>query len=283
MTALELANKAAPGLKAASPAVLRLLTLLQGQDASMEEVVAVLKQDAVLTAKLLRACNSPSMGYAEPVASVEQAVLLLGYDQMRQLILSLAFGDALGQQLSGYAVEANELWRHSLSVGVAAEITCATFDTGGAEHSAAFTAGLLHDIGKLVLNQVLTPKVQADILYQIAEHGLARVEAERHLLGCDHAEVGASLLRLWNLPEELIEGVANHHAPILDGGHHLSPLVYLANCLAHLAGSAPGWEAYAVKIQGSVVTTYDLSDTKIERLLIRVREASDRAESFITA
>jgi putative nucleotidyltransferase with HDIG domain len=280
MTAKEIASKAA-NLAAVSPSVLKLIGMLKQSGLANEDVVEVLKHDTVLTAKLLRACNSPSLGFDEPISSVNQAVLLLGYQQILQMVLALTFRETLIAPLSGYAVEANELWRHSLIVAVACELVSHSRPGLNAEPAMAFTAGLLHDIGKLAINQTLTPESQAAIRYRIAEHGASRLEAERGVLGTDHAEVGGCLLNFWRLPEEIVEAVANHHDPVLEPRCRLSSVVYLANCLAHLAGSAPGCEAYALKMQSRVTTAFELTPETIEGLVVQVRESYERAESLM--
>jgi putative nucleotidyltransferase with HDIG domain len=277
MTAWAMASKAT-NLAAVSPAALKLIGLLDQPDIANEDVVEVLKYDTVLTAKLLRVCNSPSLGFVETVGSVDQAVLLLGYKQILHFVLALALGDALAVPMAGYAVAENELWRHSLMVAVAAETLCRQEPGLNADPATAFTAGLLHDIGKIAMNQALTAECQMAVRYRIAEHAASRVEAERAVLGTDHAEVGGYLLSLWRLPEGIVEGVANHHAPLVEPRGRLSVVVYLANCLAHLAGSAPGWEAYALKTDSRVAGALELTPEKLEGLVLQVRESCEQAQ-----
>jgi putative nucleotidyltransferase with HDIG domain len=150
-----------------------------------------------------------------------------------------------------------------------------------AEPPVAFTVGLLHDIGKLVLGQTLTADLQAEIRRQI-EHGkLSRTEAEKAVLGTDHAEVGALLLQKWHLPDNLVEAVANHHQPGLKPRPQLSVVTHLANSIAHLAGSAPGWDGYAVRISDAVVTHLAITPEQTEQLVFNVRESSDRVDQFM--
>jgi HD-like signal output (HDOD) protein len=133
----------------------------------------------------------------------------------------------------------------------------------------------------MAMNQVLTVPCQAAVRCRIAEHGASRVEAEREVLGTDHAEVGACLLTLWRLPEAIVEGVANHHAPVIEPRGRLSPVVHLANCLAHLSGSAPGWESYALKTDRRVAAAFELTPEKLEGLVLRLRESCERSQSLI--
>jgi len=280
MTAHELVAKI-KNLPPVSYAALKLVNLLEQPAVSNDEVVQVLKCDNVLTAKLLRACNSPYFGLEEPVSSVDQAVFLLGHQQILHIVLTLAFGSAMVVPLPGYAVEANELWRHSLITATAAETVVAEITDLSVEPAVAFTVGLLHDIGKLVLGQALTLDFQADIRQRVEQQQNSRSEAEKAVLGTDHSEVGACLLQDWRLPEEIVEAVANHHHPVLEPHPRLSVVTHLANCIAHLAGSAPGWDGFAVRVDDRVITAFDLTGDKLENMVIAVRESFDRVDQFM--
>lgn len=281
MIARELVAKV-KNLPPVSNAALKLVNLLDQAEASNDEVVGVLKCDNVLTAKLLRACNSPYFGMAEPVSSVDQAVFLLGHQQILHIVLTLAFGSAMVVPLPGYAVEANELWRHSLITATAAETIANEISDLNVEPAVAFTIGLLHDIGKLVLGQALTPDLQDRIRSLIEHEKISRVEAEKLILGTDHSEVGACLLQEWHLPDEIIEAVANHHQPVFIPRPGLSVVTHLANCIAHLAGSAPGWDGFAVRVDERVASTLDITGEKLEGLVISVRDSFDRIDQFMT-
>lgn len=264
-----------------SQAALRLVSLLDQPTVSNDDVVQVLKYDNVLTAKLLRACNSPFFGFEEPVRSVDQAVLMLGHQQILHIVLTLAFGGAMMTPLPGYAVEANELWHHSLVTATAAELLANEFSEMNIEPSVAFTAGLIHDIGKLVLGQTLTAESQHAIRGLISRGQVSRADAERQVLGTDHAEVGASLLQSWRLPEDIVEAVAHHHAPVLNPSPRISVVTHVANCVAHLVGSAPGWESFAINVDGMVAERFGLSPDKIDSLVINVRDSFERVDQFM--
>jgi putative nucleotidyltransferase with HDIG domain len=281
MTAQELVAQI-KNLPPVSYAALKLVNLLDQPSVSNDEVVQVLKYDNVLTAKLLRACNSPYFGLEDPVSSVDQAVFLLGHQQILHIVLTLAFGSSMVVPLPGYAVEANELWRHSLITATAAEIVVGEVPDVNMEPSVAFTVGLLHDIGKLILGQALTGDLQADIRQRVEQEHISRSEAEKIVVGTDHSEVGAYLLQEWHLPEEIVEAVANHHHPVLEPHPRFSVVTHLANCVAHLAGSAPGWDGYAARVDDRVATTLNLTGDKLENMIINVRESFDRVDQFMT-
>jgi putative nucleotidyltransferase with HDIG domain len=268
-------------LPAVSQAALKLVTLLDQPAVSNEDVVTVLKYDDVLTAKLLRACNSPYFGFDEQVSSVEQAVMILGHQQILHMVLSLAFGGAMSTRLPGYAIEAKELWFHSLSTAVAAEHLARSGLPVEVEPPVAFTAGLLHDIGKLALHQVLDTGTQTAIRDCIIQQRLPRNVAEREILGTDHCEVGARLLETWRLPVEIVEAVAHHHSPVGTPQPKLSAVIHVSNCLVHLIGSTLGWECYAVIADAGANEALGITPEKLECLMISVHDSAQQVEHFM--
>ena len=264
-----------------SQAALKLVNLLDQPEADNDEIVNAIKCDSILTAKLLRACNSPYFGLDEPVASVDQAVLILGHQQILHIVLTLAFGSAMVVPLPGYAVEASELWRHSLITASAAEIIAVEATGMSIEKPAAFTVGLLHDIGKLVMSQALTPDLQVAIRQLIENQKISRSEAEKTVLGTDHGEVGACLLKGWHLPDQIIEAAANHHNPVFEPTPRLSVVTHLANCLAHLAGSAPGWDGFAVRVNPQAIAVLEIGEDRLETMVAEVRASFDKVDQFM--
>ena len=268
-------------LPAVSQAALKLVTLLDQPAVSNEDVVTALKYDDVLTAKLLRACNSPYFGFDEQVSSVEQAVMILGHQQILHMVLSLAFGGAMSTRLPGYAIEAKELWFHSLSTAVAAEHLARSGLPMEVEPPVAFTAGLLHDIGKLALHQVLDTGTQTAIRDCIIQQRLPRNVAEKEILGTDHCEVGARLLETWRLPVEIVEAVAHHHSPVGTPQPKLSAVIHVSNCLVHLIGSTLGWDCYAVLADAGANQALAITPEKLESLMIEVHESAKQVEHFM--
>lgn len=281
MTAYELVAKV-KNLPPISQAALQLVNLLDEPAVSNEDVVQVLKYDNVLTAKLLRACNSPYFGLEEPVSSVDQAVLILGHHQILHIVLTLAFGGAMAVPLAGSAVESNELWRHSLTAATASEYIVTNGIDFNVDSHVAFTVGLLHDIGKLVLGQVLTPEHQTNIRALIADKKNSRWEAEKLVLGTDHAEVGGALLQAWNLPEDIIEAVANHHHPVVDPEPKLSAVAHLANYIAHRLGSAPGLETYAALVDIRVAEAFSLTPARIENITEGAKSSCEKVDQLMS-
>jgi putative nucleotidyltransferase with HDIG domain len=280
MTAHEVVAKAR-NLPKISEAALKLVELLDESEDNNREAVELIKSDALLTAKLLRICNSSAFGLSEPVSSVNQAVLLLGYNQVLSLVLSLGFGSAMTGTLPGYALADNGLWHHSFMAATAAEAVVNRGLYSRVDASVAFTAGLLHDIGKLVMAQVLPAGAHAAIHKHILGEGLHGIAAEREVLGTDHAEVGACLLHVWRLPEWIVEAVANHHQPVLEPGPQLSALACLANRIALLAAVEPGTAISLSEQDQRVLPAFKLDAEGLDDLVSANRESAKQAGELL--
>ncbi len=240
MTAEEIIAKV-PDLPVVSETARQLTIQLSQPDLHRDDLVDTLRCDNVLTAKVLRLCNSAETGLSEPVDSVDHALLLLGNDAIYRMVCAIGYGSCLKSAGPGNDTEINGLWSHSLRTAVGAEYLSKTESYGTYPAPTAFTAGLLHDIGKVVMYKVMTPKDQAAIRSRMMVTA-SWLEAERAVLGADHTEVGVCLLRRWSLPELILEAVANHHSPVTTPEIQLSAVIYLANCAAHLAAISPEWE-----------------------------------------
>lgn len=280
MTAHQIVARAR-NLPRVSTAGLKLVELLDDSENNSSEAIDLIRSDPLLTAKLLQVCNSSELGLAEKVSSVDQAVLLLGYNQVLSMVLSLAFGGAITGALPCYGIETNGLWRHSFMTATAAETAVNRSLYIGVDASVAFTAGLLHDIGKLVMAEALSGQAHSAIHKHSAGEGLSSIEAEREVLGTDHAEVGACLLHIWRLPDWIVEAIAHHHKPALEPSPQLSAITHLVNRIAHLAEAEPDSEAYAFKSNERIVQVFELNIREQDEWLETVRKSGARAMELV--
>lgn len=210
-----------------SPALLpRLLAKLSDMDANFDEVVEIIAFDPSLTSKLLQICNSAYFGHASEVNSVAEAVSRIGY-QAVYLLVAMINGSNCFPQPSPQGVDAVKLWQHSVLVAFYAKFVAESAEVDG---NLLFTAGLLHDLGKIILGQ--KQPAQADLFHTASD--AASLAREQTAFGCTHAEVGAALLADWKLPAGIVEAVRHHHAPGRAGGQaRRAACVSLADLIAH--------------------------------------------------
>lgn len=271
-----------PNLPAPAPSVARLLELLAKPDADNDDMIKVIRNDGVMSAKLIGLCNTAAYALSSPVNSVEQAVLMLGHSEIHRLVMSVGFADAVSPKMSGYAMAEGELWRHSLLTAYTAVAVTALARKTSFDPSIAFTAGLVHDIGKIVVTHALDEATQNQMRDLILRNEHSLIEAEQQVLGADHAEVGATLLRKWGLPELLVESVANHHQPVIKPKPALSAIVHVADVIALEAGPSPGWASFAMRADESAVEALGLGREDIERLIISAYDALTQVEEMAT-
>lgn len=214
----------------------RLLELLEDPDAAVEQVVGIIEKDPGLTANLLKLCNSAFYGLRREVGSVREALVLLGNQTLVTLTFAVSMGRVFQMPVTAYRLGRGRLWRHTLLVGLLAARLISPA-AGAAARSRAFTAGIVHDLGKLLLDRPLLAKLEQ---LPAGLSGRALCQAERNLLGCDHAEAGAALAENWNFPRDLTAVIAGHHQTVPSDG--LTAVVGTADllvCRQGYDGGAP--------------------------------------------
>lgn len=220
------------GTLPAAPRTYHALTeALSDPDVELERLAAIVGQDMGMTSRVLQFVNSAYFGFAQRVTSIEAAIVALGRNPLRHLALTFEVfaGFRGGLESEGFSfndLEAHALLTARLARGLVAETEQA---------NSAFAVGLLHDAGRLVLMSRM-PEAYADALRHARARGIALHEAEKELLGADHAEIGAYLLGIWGLPHAIVEPVAFHHAPARFGtGSPVMEAIGHADALAHEA------------------------------------------------
>lgn len=239
----------------------KVLRLLDDPETSASEISRFLRYDPGLTANILKLTNSAYFGFASKIGSVKQAVVLLGSKRVIYLIMASCVNAIMDEPVSGYDLPSGELWKHSIAVSVAAEGLIKELKHPAGEE--LFTAALLHDIGKLILGDFLkdeVKKIESAVLEDIPFQ-----EAERRVLGTDHAEVGAKILENWSLPRKIVSAVRWHHDP--DSAEEVNPLidiVHVANVLCLMIGIGVGREGLNYEPSPVVTKRLGLKPTNLE-------------------
>ncbi|MDJ0808631.1 MAG: HDOD domain-containing protein [Desulfobacterales bacterium] len=259
----------------------RLLELVDQADAPIDEIEEVLRLDPGLTANVLKLTNSAFFGLPAKVGSVKRAVMLLGLNKLKQLIMASCVNAVMDKDIPGYDLPAGELWRHSIAVSVAAEglVRELNLDSG----DDIFTAALLHDVGKLVLGQFIDEDYAA--LAAAAGNSVSFEIAEKEVLGTDHAEVGARILEHWALPDALVHAVRWHHNPEnAEEVHPSTDIVHVANMLCLMLGIGVGREGLQYQPSPVVTRRLGLKPFHLEKLASQtIQTMGDLADVFINS
>lgn len=218
----------------------QVMTELQKPDGSIEFVARLIATDPMMTAKILQVVNSPFFGVTSEITDPGAAVMFLGTERTKSLVLMAKVFSQFDKTLcAGFSLDL--LWRHCMGVGACARSLTMAETKDGRLADMAFTAGLLHDVGKLLLAANL-PEDYSNLLAQSERRQVGERQVEQEALGATHGELGACLLGMWGLPLPILRAVAWHHSPLLarDTSFSLLTAVHVANALDHEKKAAPG-------------------------------------------
>jgi len=214
-------------------AVSDLLASFSNEDVDVEQIARQIARDQGLTARVLRVANSSFYGLQSKVGTINEAVVVLGFRAVRSMVMAVSMNGAFRvDQCQGF--DAAGYLRHCVGVGLASR---ALAPLAGLNAELAFTGGLLHDIGQLVLASNFSVQYAVALDYR-KKHDCPLVIAERDILGLDHAEVGGLLAEAWRFPDSLHQAVALHHAPAGALANSLANVVHVADAFAHAMGLA---------------------------------------------
>ena len=227
--------------------VIKLRKYLNDPDVSFDELAKVIQVDPGLTANILQLANSAYFGWTRTIKTVQEAITRLGTNRVFQMVLCMSVAPMVRKPIRGYDTDAEGLWEHSIAVAICAEQLALTLNLK--DMDAAFTAGLLHDMGKVVMGTFV--EVDDEPIKEIMQSdGLSFNEAEQMVMGIDHAEVAGELLKVWNLPNDVVEAARWHHCPSQASAEHqqLVDLVHLADVLCINVGWGMGSDGLKYKL-----------------------------------
>lgn len=255
---------------------LKVMRLADDPRASAADVARVLAADQGMTVRVLKLANSAFYGIPRRVSTVTDAVVLLGMRTVRNMTFALGCQPLLECALPGYVLRPGDLWRHSFCCAFAAQRLAQRTQYRVVEE--AFVGGLLHDVGKVILNTHLQAEF-AEVFEYAATHGVAFMDAERAVLGFDHAEAGARVLARWNLPPALVDCVRYHHEPLNQPTPSpLTGLVHVADVMCLLLGIGLGGDGLQYPLQDGVLEMLQLSPADFEQTTSDVCEALSHSD-----
>ena len=187
---------------------LHIMRALRDPNATVKKITKVIELDQAITMKILKLINSSFYGLSRTVSSVQQAIVLLGANTLENIVMSVSIFKAMSGMNKNELFDREAFWQHSIGVGVisrfiAAQTRCCSTDDG-------FVAGIVHDIGKVIIDQYF-PDHFKNVVRYVHTHKILFYNAERELLGVDHAEIGAKITDKWRLPPKLVEVIEKHH------------------------------------------------------------------------
>lgn len=259
----------------------RVSALLSDPRSSALDVGKAISADQALTARLLKLVNSAFYGFPSRIDSVTRALTIVGFRQIRELVLATSVWGMFGGVSAGSALDMGGFWKHSLACGVACRVLAVFREEKNAE--SFFVAGLLHDIGRLIMLENFTDEYSR-VLREARENNLLLYQVEEEVFGFNHADVGQELVSFWKLPEALRNAVGCHHDP--RGRHGIlnhADVVHVGNILAYAMRAGSGGDYFVPPLRQDAWERIGLRKSALEPVMDKMTEQLEQAENFLIA
>ncbi len=246
--------------------VMEILESINNDDADISLLSMKIANDQAIVARILRVANSPFYGLSGKIDSISRAISILGFNSLRGLVLAASVINLLPNQEK--SLDWTTFWRHSIAAAVCAKVLA---KHAGLNPETAFTAGLLHDIGKLVIG------VYFPWLFQLDDTGtMASLEREREALGFDHATLGGEVAKRWNFPVTIQQAISLHHTHAgVTKERTLTDVVYIANLFAHALDAGHIREDRAEKLAVEAWTRIEFKRELLDNLASEAQQLYD--------
>jgi HD-like signal output (HDOD) protein len=252
--------------------ILKARQIMEDPGSSLKDLSAVIEHDQAIVARVLALANSAYYGLSGMVSSIQHASILLGQKTLGELITIAASSRLLSKKLKGYRLSPGDLWKHSLAVALGSKIIAEKKNALLVED--AFIAGLLHDAGKIILDPYV---VEHNKVFKKHINGGQRknFEAEKEILGFDHAEVMSRAARFWRYPKNQTLAIRYHHYPFLSGNCELAFIVHLADFAAQEAGFSSEHKASS-EIDPKVLSRFGFQQAELNGIIKQINASVEQ-------
>ncbi|WZL81101.1 HDOD domain-containing protein [Vallitaleaceae bacterium 9-2] len=258
--------------------IIRIMEITKNPEAGAKELEEEIIKDQGLTAKILQLANSAFYHGRRDIETVREAAVLLGFEAVRTMVLTTVIGKFMEKELPGYALEKEALWKQSQ---ISAIMTRAVAKKVGYKKvDQAYTAGLLRDIGKVVLDQYVADAYQE--INSLVEKGYTFIDAEEEVLGFNHGQIGAKVAEKWNLPDELVEVIATHHHPKEASiNPKLVYITHVADSLIMMMGIHIGIDGLAYEFFSEGAKALNLNEKMLSEIMSEVADDIEKKSVFL--
>ncbi len=261
----------------------KVIQICNKPNTSPNDLFRVIGLDPVLTGQILKLINSAYYNLPNQVASLTRAIIMLGINTVKNLVLSTAVLKNLGVEKNADTLDMDHFWTHSICVGVTAKFIAASLQVPMDKREEYFVAGLLHDLGKIPLNNRF-PEDYMDVLEKGMDEKIALGQAEMELLEIDHCQIGQYIAEKWKLGDTIHDSIAFHHNPeeAREENMQLASVVALANNYANESGIGSAGDTFIAKEQtAGLVKKFGLDWSKLLDLRNTVLNEIEKAQIFL--
>jgi putative nucleotidyltransferase with HDIG domain len=266
-------------LKPIPQVVNKIMEITRDPNKGMSDLAEIISYDTMATANLLKAANSAYYGRAIKFDSVQKAIVFLGMDEAVDLVLMGNATNTLSRPQRGYGLGEGELWRSSLASALLARDLAAKNKV--ADKHLVFTGALLKDIGKVVLEQYVADQFEV-INRHVREGHISFREAEKEVLGIDHAELGAMTAQVWRFSDQMIDVIQNHHQPanaLLAKSE--TAVVYLSDVICMMMGITGGADGLAYRFHRDTIMELGMTEMDLQMAIAGFVENLKKVEDLI--
>ena len=248
------------------PAVMnQILEVADKPDSSMGDVANIIQYDPAVTADVLRTCNSAFFGLKTPAESIKDAVSLLGLDQIVEIVLMKSGAKAFAGNQEGYGLHEGAMWKYSVSSAMIAKQIAVKLAVGN--RNTIFTAALLKDIGKIVLDRFVKDSFEK-ITAMVVNENLTFREAEKKVIGVDHTELGGMIAKMWKFSPRMVNIIRNHHMTDRKMVKDKEiAIVYLADCICMMIGIGVGSDGLAYRFHDAAMAELGMTPDDISMVI----------------
>lgn len=262
-----------------SAVITKMVEMLDSREASPKELADLIAQDQSILSAILKLVNSAFYGFPRKITSVHQAVVILGFSTVKSIALGASIFKTKPRKGEKEVFDRNALWVHSLGVATASKLIAQKI--GHEDTDEAFVAGLLHDVGKVVFDTQF-PAEFREVVEKAEDENILILEAERDILGLDHAEAGQILLFKWQLPLPVVNAVGFHHdlekAPATY--QRLAAIVHLADIICRKLKIGSGGDSRIPKADRNAMKALHITTPMLEEALNETRAQKEIIETF---
>jgi putative nucleotidyltransferase with HDIG domain len=250
--------------------VLKAQQLMADPDLDIKGVASLIETDQAIAIKVLKLANSAYYGFSGKVSSIQNAFVVLGYKTLVQILSIASFSTFMGKNLPGYGFESEDFRRHSLAVALSSKVIAEKIDPSLANE--AHTAGLIHDIGKIILDKYIVEKIETFKTF-LENEQRTFLSAEKQVLGFDHAEIAYEICKKWNIPNAMTQAIKYHHYPSSSQGDGLPYILHLADYIAAKSGGGYDSDDLLYQLEEGTLDYLDLRYEDVRIIMSEVIEA----------
>ncbi|MFH0703337.1 MAG: HDOD domain-containing protein [bacterium] len=264
---------------------IKVSKMLDNFNVSINEVSKVISLDQALTTQILKLCNSANYGFSRKIVSINDAIAKLGFTTLKNMIFIVISHGILNQEVKGYDLGKGELWKNSVSCAFYARHLASLIKYSDPE--IAFTAGLLRDIGKLIIHEYVKDSYD-EIIEMINSKNIPFYQAEEKVLGFNHCQIGSEIANKWNFPNILIETIEYHHNPDIAFNSKcedskLIAIIHVADCITMMLGTGMGCDGMMYNFELNALKKLNISQqaSDIEKLISEMIELNSEIDSMV--